>query len=143
MIVQARHTGLVVRDLEKSIAFYEAIGLEVSSRAEETGKFIDTLTGIDNVVLEWAKLSTKDNFLIELLQYKSHGLVEVKENAISNKLGCSHVAYTVENIDEFCEKIINLGGTIVNPPVASPDGNVRVCYAHDLDGIILEIVEVL
>ena len=56
MIRETRHTGLVVRNLERSLAFYEALGLRVWKRDKESGPFIETVVGIPGVRLEWVKL---------------------------------------------------------------------------------------
>lgn len=143
MIRNTRHAGLVVRDLERSIAFYEALGLAVWKREIETGLFIETVVGIVGVTLEWAKLRVPDGSLVELLQYRSHPDSKAVEKAPSNRLGCSHIAFTVESLQRACERILQLGGSKVNDPVRSPGGNVLVAYCHDLDGILLELVEEL
>ena len=49
MILNQRHTGLVVRDIERSIRFYGALGLKVWRRETETGPFIDAVVGIPGV----------------------------------------------------------------------------------------------
>ena len=36
-----------------------------------------------------------------------------------------------------------LGGSIVNPPALSDNGRFLVMYCHDIDGILMEIVEEL
>jgi len=57
MITAIRHVGIVVRDLGKSLVFYqEILGLEIYRRQFEEGLFIEELTGIKNVKLEWVKL---------------------------------------------------------------------------------------
>lgn len=144
MIRNTRHTGLVVRDLKRSLDFYRTVfGFCEFSRATESGEFIEKLVGIEGVVLEWAKLSAPDGSLLELLQYHSHPAEAPVENAPANQLGCSHVAFTVDDIDATRQAIEAGGGSIVHDPQVSPDGNVRVMYAHDPDGIILELVEEL
>ena len=73
MITGYRHTGLVVRNLECSRAFYEnVLGFTVWKQAIESGQFIEQVVGIPEVVLEWVKLKAPDNSLLELLQYHSH-----------------------------------------------------------------------
>ena len=141
MILKTRHTGLVVRDLEKSLKFYEGLGFVLSSRELETGDFISTVVGIENVRVETAKLKAPDNSMLELLQYHSHPKVADVNKAPSNALGCSHVAYTVKDISEACERIQELGGSIVNQPAVAPSGKVKVAYCHDLEGVLMEIVE--
>lgn len=143
MILKTRHTGLVVRNMERSVAFYMALGLKVQGREVETGLFIETVVGIPGVRLEWAKLQVPDGSLVELLQYQSHSDSQPLSEAPSNRLGCSHIAFTVGDIDRTCNEIARLGGSVVNPPAVAPRGSVRVAYCHDPDGILIEVVEEL
>ncbi len=141
MIRNTRHTGLVVRDLERSVVFYQALGLKVWKREVETGPFIEAVVGIANVKLEWAKLRAPDGSLVELLQYHSHPCSQPVSPAASNHLGCSHIAFTVSNLAAACALVTRRGGSTVNPPADAPNGSVRVAYCHDPDGILLELVE--
>lgn len=141
MVLNIRHTGLVVRDLNRSIIFYEGLGLTVWRREQEVGTFIDSVVGIPHVRIEWAKMKCRDGSLVELLQYQSHPDNQPLANAPSNRLGCSHIAFTVDDIARICGEIVRLGGSVVNPPALAPDGLVRVAYCHDQDGILLEVVE--
>lgn len=141
MILNQRHSGLVVRDLERSVRFYQGLGLKVWRRETESGKFIDTVVGIDDVRLEWAKMRVPDGSLVELLQYHSHPDRQSAQLAPANQLGCSHIAFTVDNMERSCLEIVRLGGSVINPPVISPNGQLRVAYCRDLDGILIELVE--
>ena len=143
MIKSVRHTGIVVRDLEKAANFYRALGFIDSNQALEEGKFIDQVTGLLNAKLEWIKLKSPDGYLLELLQYHSHLESEEVTKQRSNKLGCSHIAFGVDNIEKTCEIIEKIGGSIVNPPALSDDKKVKVAYCHDVEGVLMEIVEVL
>lgn len=140
-----RHVGLVVRNLEKSLSFYQnCFKLRIVSRDTETGPFMEKLVGIPGVILEWVKLQIPGGGLLELLQYHSHPdgkTTSAPQNFPSNRLGCSHVALTVKNLDEVYRLITTCGGSCNSRPLDSPDGRVKVLYAHDPDGIILELVE--
>ncbi len=141
MILGTRHTGLFVRDLEIAVLFYKALGLVVYKRELEYGPFIETVTGMLDAQLEWVKLKAPDGSLVELLQYRIHPDSRPLAMAPSNKLGCSHIAYTVSDVAKACEQIVRLGGSVVNAPALAPNGHARVAYCHDLDGILLEVVE--
>ena len=143
MIRGIRHSGIVVRDLEKSANFYRMLGFVNNKNAIEQGLFIDQVTGLKDVKLEWIKLKAPDGNLIELLKYHSHPESKEIENQKSNKLGSSHIAFTVDNIDEMCNLIKKAGGSIINPPAISSDERVKVSYCHDPEGVLIEIVEVL
>ena len=145
MVTKTRHVGIVVKDLEKAISFYEGLGMKLFSRNIETGDYIDTLVSLKKAKLEWAKLKLPDNSLLELLQY--HSSPSVGEPTItlqeSDRLGCSHIAFTVTDIEETIRYIQSNGGAIKNEYQISPDGNVKVAYCYDLEGNILEIVQEL
>ena len=143
MINSIRHAGIVVRDLEKAADFYRSLGFVDNNSATEEGDFIDQVTGLKGTKLEWIKLKAPDGNLIELLKYHSHPQDEEISKQKSYKLGSSHIAFTVDNINEMCKLIENAGGSIVNPPALSNDKKVKVSYCHDVEGVLMEIVEVL
>ena len=143
MIVSVRHTAIVVSDIVGSKHFYESIGIVEFASKTEKGDIIDKVTGINNVVLEWVKLKSKDGFVLELLQYHSHNEVSDLSTIPPNRIGYSHIAITVENIYNSCKKILSLGGKVINDPCVSEDGNVKLVYCYDAEGMLLELVEEL
>jgi catechol 2,3-dioxygenase-like lactoylglutathione lyase family enzyme len=143
MIKAVRHTGVVVRDLEKSAEFYRVLGFVENNRAVEEGDFIDAVVGLQNAKVEWIKLAAPDGYLLELLQYHSHPERKEVAKQKSNQLGCSHLAFSVDNINSVCERIEKIGGSVVNPPALTNDKKVKVAYCHDNEGNLMEIVEVL
>jgi catechol 2,3-dioxygenase-like lactoylglutathione lyase family enzyme len=145
MISSIRHVGFVVSDLENSLKFYsDILGLKIYRRFIEEGDFIDSLTGIKNVKLEWAKLIIPQGGLIELLQYHSHPDPDTPNNlsrSSSNRLGCSHVALTVEDLSTLYQEIISNGFACKSEPLIAPGGKAKILYCHDPDGAILELIE--
>lgn len=141
MIQNVRHVGLVVQDLEKQKLFYSAIGFRQFQSETESGRFIEQVTGIKKVKIEWVKMSIPKGMVLELLKYHQPESQIRDANAPADKLGCSHIAFTVNEIDEACNLIASNGGSVVNPPAQSPDGKVKVAYCYDPEGILLEIVE--
>ena len=59
MIEGFRHAGIVVRDLEKTQAFYLKLGFKTQSQAIGTGSFIESVTGIEDVNIKWIKKMVK------------------------------------------------------------------------------------
>lgn len=145
MITSIRHVAFVVSNLEISLKFYnEILGLKIYRRYVEEGSFIDRLTGIKNVKLEWVKLIIPKGGLIELLQYHSHPDTEISTKltcSSSNRLGCSHVALTVEDLSKLYNKLISAGYTCKSEPLFAPGGKAKILYCHDPDGAILELIE--
>jgi len=146
VISSIRHVAFVVKDLENSLEFYSnTLGLKVYRRCAETGDFIDSLTGIKNVKLEWVKLIIPKGGLIELLQYHSHpdpdSINGKSRPSPSNNMGCSHVALTVQDLDELYTNLIDKGYTCKSEPLLAPGGKAKILYCHDPDGAILELIE--
>lgn len=143
-VLATRHTGLVVRDLERSLRFYcDFLGLKLWKRLLEEGPYIEQVVGLAGARVEWAKLKAPDGSLLELLQYHSHPDRSLSQILPSQMVGCSHVAFTVVALDGLYSRLCQAGFHCNGVPQTSPDGNVRVLYAHDPDGIILELVEEL
>jgi len=143
VIVGVRHTGIVTSNLEKMAVFYRSLGFVDENRAVEIGAFIEQVVQLDGVEVEWIKMRSPDGFLLELLQYHSHPQQFRGTLAKSNDLGCSHMAFTVDDVSAVCRHITESGGTVKHEPALSPDGNVKVVYCHDPEGVLNEIVEEL
>ena len=141
MIINIRHTGIVVNDLDLMSKFYLSLGFVENNRAVEVGNFIDQVVNIPNVKIEWIKLKSPDGSLLELLKYHSHPVELNLDNLKTNDLGCSHLAYTVTNIEDICKRIKMSGGSVENLPSLSTDGKVKVAYCRDPEGVLLEVVE--
>ena len=143
MIVNFRHTGIVVSDMERSLKFYQnLIGLKVVKDFSEKGDYIDSILGLSGVQLRMVKLVTGDGSMIELLQYQSHPNQPPLKSEIYD-LGCSHIAFTVDNLDEEYRRLSEKGVTFNCSPYISPDGYAKVTFCHDPDGTSIELVEVL
>jgi catechol 2,3-dioxygenase-like lactoylglutathione lyase family enzyme len=94
------------------------------------------MVGISNVTLEWAKMHAPDGSEVELLQYHSHPDYSEVRDAPSNRLGCSHIAFVVDDITTACDQLLLLGGSVVSYPTTEW----KSAYCHDPDGIIVEFV---
>ena len=142
MISSIRHSAFVVSNLEESLKFYrDTLDLELYRRETEKGEFIENLTGIKGVELEWAKLIIPKGGLIELLQYHSHPDAHSVPESPSNKIGASHVALTIDDLSLLYSKLIKNGYTCKSEPLIAPGGKAKILYCHDPDGAILELIE--
>ena len=139
-MVKLRHVGLAVTDMDRSLKLYQEIfDLEVVWDQIESGKFIDRLSDITDVRVRTVKLKDIAGGMIELLQYLSH-----PESAFSdpiNRIGCSHIAITVDNIDSMYDTLTEFGCIFHYKPQLSDDGNAKVAFCRADDGILIEVVE--
>ncbi|MCX5796522.1 MAG: VOC family protein [Elusimicrobia bacterium] len=138
-----RHTGIVVTDLRRSLRFYRGLlGLRVWREETEAGPYLDSVVGLRGARVRWAKLKAPAGGMIELLQYLSHPR-PARRQVRSQDVGASHIALTVRDADGLCRRLRRRGLKVNSAPAVSPDGRVKVAYAHDPDGTIVELVEEL
>jgi catechol 2,3-dioxygenase-like lactoylglutathione lyase family enzyme len=138
------HTGFVVKDLEKTIDFYtNVLGLRVAGRMERSGDFACQLLAFDNAHIKGAFLDLGEGHQLELIQYLQPPSGSGGINR--NDLGASHLAFFVENIEEFYTDKSQRGLRFNSEPAALHDDGGRLLrkalYAQDPDGNWLEFVE--
>lgn len=134
------HTGLVVRDRARAVAFYrEALGFSVVAEYERRGPAIDAVVGYDGTHLRSALLSSGAEHLLELIQYVAPPPAE-RPTAERRVLGAGHVALIVGDIHEAAARVLAHGGALLNRPAQlAPDR--AVCYLQDVDGNWLELIQ--
>lgn len=138
-----RHVGIVVKDIEKSLAFYrDLLGLKIEKDMLEKGAYIDKVLGLNNVSVRTVKLSTGDGSLIELLCYRNP-VSRNKPRAGINDIGCAHVAFTVNDIGKEYRRLVKKGIIFKSPPRKSPDSYAKVAFCRNPDGTFIELVEIL
>jgi catechol 2,3-dioxygenase-like lactoylglutathione lyase family enzyme len=122
VILAMRHTGINVTDMGRALGFYrDLLGLEVHESRTEYGPYIDALTGLDDVCLDWVKVRSPDGLLVELVQ--NHGPYRRKPQPRDYAtIGCNHLCFTVQT---------------------DPPGRVKNMACLDPDGTIIELVEEL
>ena len=142
MISNIRHTGIVVKDLEKSLNFYrDMLGFQISKQMEETGNCLEAILALKGVKITTVKMMAPDKQMIELLQYQSH--IKKEELREICDIGISHIALTVSDLDSDYEKLRKKGIQFNAPPQISDDGHVKVTFCRAPEGTFIELVEVL
>ena len=140
--MQLRHVGIVCRDLQKSLQFYQDIfECRITRRMGEAGSFISTILGLGDVQVETVKLSCPQGTTeIELLSF-TKPMMENSTSLLS--YGLTHVALKVNNIEVLYEKMSQAHIPCVSKPEISPDGKAKVFFCQDPNGVFLEIVEII
>lgn len=143
MISAIRHTGLVVTDLDRALHFWcNLLGFKVVKQMAESGPHIDAMMGLEDVHVTTAKLSAPDGCLLELLCFHSHP-DKPRWEGTPYSTGFTHIALTVEDLDQLVSKLTQEGVSFPAPPQRSPDGYAKVIYAKGPEGVLLELVEIL
>lgn len=142
MVKNIRHTGIVVDNLAKSLAFYrDLLGFKVEKQMEEKGSYIDKVLALEAVCLTTVKMKSPDGAMIELLEYHSHSQ-EAEVDQI-NDIGIRHLAFSVDNLDSEYQRLKAAGIFFNSQPQVSPDGYAKVAFCRAPEGTFIELVEVL
>ena len=76
MISSYRHTGIVVKNLKKSEIFYrKLLNLKKVSKIIEGGSYLNKLIGGKNFKIKVLKVKSKDNVIIEIIQFGYYAYV--------------------------------------------------------------------
>jgi glyoxylase I family protein len=142
--VHIRHVGLTVKNLERSLWFYQdLLGLKVRTRLIEKGRVLEKVLGLKEVEVETVKLATQDGkTLIELLSFRSHTVSDLEGVRLLNS-GPTHVAFTVDDLGHLYKKMKAQGIFFNTSPQPSTDGKVLLTYCQDPDGTWVELVQPL
>jgi len=137
-----RHVGIVVADIEASLAFYRRhFGFEPVADAVERGPALAHQLGLPAVEVRTVKLQAPDGGpLLELLDFSSPPR-QPRAPAGLNVAGLTHLALTVADAAQVYSGLCAAGCAVTAPPAASADGRVRMFFCADPDGVQLEIVE--
>jgi glyoxylase I family protein len=138
-----RHVGIVVNDLEKTRDFWiNNLGFKPHIEAKEESPYIDELLAIKDPDLTTVKLIDSKGFIIELLKFDNYQV----ENSWSGDLkttGLTHIALTVDNLDELVNELKKQNYQPLSEIKTSPNKKVKVVFVRGPEGIILELVQEL
>lgn len=133
----------MVNDLEKNRDFWmNALSFKLHIEALEESPYIDELLAIKDPALKTVKLIDSKGFIIELLKFENYQV----GNSWSGDLkttGLTHIALTVDNLDELVKGLIKDDYQTVSDIKVSPNGKVKVVFVKGPEGLMLELVEEL
>lgn len=139
----ARHVGIVVNDLEKSIHFWqELIGFKIVSDNIEPSPYIEELLSLNATNLRTVKFSDNNGFIVELLKFDPSSNESDWQGDLSTT-GLTHIALTVENVEKLLKKLNEFSYTNLSKIMKSPNGQVKVVFINGPENLKLEMVEVL
>jgi catechol 2,3-dioxygenase-like lactoylglutathione lyase family enzyme len=133
----------VVNDLEKNRDFWvNTMSFKLHIEALEESPYIDELLAMKDPALKTVKLIDSKGFIIELLKFENYQV----GNSWSGDLkttGLTHIALTVDNLDELVKALIKDDYQTVSDIKVSPNGKVKVVFVKGPEGLMLELVEEL
>jgi lactoylglutathione lyase len=118
------HTCYRVTDPERSIAFYEALGLEKRRELPIRDEAVNYFLGVPGK--DVPELELTHNFGVDSYELGT---------------GYGHIALTVEDLDATLERLAGQGIEPERPPYQVREGGSRLCFVRDPDGYRVELIE--
>lgn len=137
------NVGIVVDDLDETIAFFRELGLELEGRATIEGEWAGRVTGLGDQHVEIAMMRTPDGHSrLELSRFIRPAVVEDHRSAPVNALGYLRVMFAVDDIDETVERLGKRGAQLVGELVEY-EGVYRLCYVRGPGGLLIGLAQEL
>ncbi len=117
------HTCYRIVEIDRSVAFYNALGLEELRRMDLPDGAINVFMGLPG---DGARLELTFNPGTE---------------SYDQGTGYGHIAITAEDLDGALGALEDQGITPEKPPYTVSDGGSRICFVRDPDGYRIELIE--
>lgn len=140
------HTGFIVSNMDQSLKFYtNVLGLIEERNVIMEGEVVSKITGFPDARIHIVYLGTGDvRHAVELIQYLTP-VGPVDPPLARNAVGAAHLGFVVDDLDSFFENLTKQGTKFLHPPILRPDAVYpwaqKVCFLHDPDGNLLELIE--
>ena len=118
------HTCYRITDPERSVAFYEALGLEKRRELPIRDEAVNYFLGVPGQ--DSPELELTYNFGVDSYELGT---------------GYGHVALTVDDLDTTLSELVGQGIEPERPPYQVREGGSRICFVRDPDGYRVEIIE--
>ena len=117
------HTCYRIGDIDRSVAFYEALGFEEVGRLPIRDEAVNVFMGLPG-----------DGPRLELTY--NHGV-----DSYELGTGYNHIAVTVSDLDDTLSELDSQGIQPEKPPYRVHEGGNRICFVRDPDGYRIELIE--
>jgi catechol 2,3-dioxygenase-like lactoylglutathione lyase family enzyme len=137
------NVGIVVEDLDATIAFFRELGLDLEGRTMIEGAWAGRVTGLGDQRVEIAMMRTPDGHSrLELSRFLAPPTIADHRNAPVNALGYLRVMFTVDDVDETLERLRKRGAQLVGDVVQYKDAY-RLCYIRGPEGLLIGLAQEL
>ena len=117
------HTCYRITDIDRSVAFYEALGFEDRRRMPIREEAINVFMGLPG---DDDRLELTYNFGVESYDIGT---------------GYGHIAVSVDDIDATLERLKEQGIEPEREPYRVREGGSRLCFVRDPDGYRIELID--
>ena len=120
------HTCYRITDVDRSVAFYNALGFEEKGRIPIRDEAINVFMGLPD-----------DGDVPRLELTFNFGQTEPYDIGT----GYGHIAITTGDLDGMLSRLAEQGIEPERPPYTIRDGGSRLCFVRDPDGYRVEVIE--
>jgi lactoylglutathione lyase len=117
------HTCYRIGDIDRSVEFYEALGMQELRRMPIRDEAINVFMGYPD---DGARLELTYNFGVDSYELGT---------------GYNHIAITVDSLDTVLPALAEKGIEPEKPPYTVREGGNRLCFVRDPDGYRVELIE--
>jgi lactoylglutathione lyase len=121
--VELAHTCYRITDIDRSVAFYTALGFEELRRMPIREEAINVFMGLPG---DGPRLELTHNFGVDSYELGT---------------GYGHIAVTVDDLDATLTRLTEQGIEPERPPYTVREGGSRLCFVRDPDGYRIELIE--
>jgi catechol 2,3-dioxygenase-like lactoylglutathione lyase family enzyme len=137
------NVGIVVEDLDATIAFFRELGLDLEGRTMIEGAWAGRVTGLGDQRVEIAMMRTPDGHSrLELSRFLAPPTIADHRDAPVNALGYLRVMFAVDDVDETLERLRKRGAQLVGDVVQYKDAY-RLCYIRGPEGLLIGLAQEL
>ena len=119
------HTCYRIGDIDRSVAFYEALGFQETGRIPIRDEAINVFMNLPGDG-ESPRLELTYNFGVDSYEVGT---------------GYGHIAITTDDIDGTLAALAGKGIEPEKPPYSIREGGSRLCFVRDPDGYRIELIE--
>ena len=119
------HTCYRITDVDRSVAFYQALGFEEKGRMPIRDEAINVFMGLPDDGPE-PRLELTYNFGVDSYEVGT---------------GYGHIAITTPDLDGALSQLAGQGIEPERPPYTVREGGSRLCFVRDPDGYRVELIE--
>jgi len=135
------HVGVTVRDLDRAVAFFAGLGLEIEGRTFVEGEFIDTVIAIPDSRTEIVMLRTPGGGTsVELSSFVRPDPEQGSPAAMANELGIRSLSFEVDDLQALVHRLATEGYGLVGG-IGQYEGVWRMAYVRGPEGIIVALAE--
>ena len=117
------HTCYRITDIDRSVAFYTALGFEERRRMPIREEAINVFMGLPG---DGDRLELTYNFGVDSYELGT---------------GYGHIALTVESMEQALAGLAEQGIEPERPPYRLREGGSQLCFVRDPDGYRIELIE--